>query len=118
MSTVKNEAAWQPAIPVVPPKASANLQFNRLTSIEAFAGAHRLQNLPTKQVLKRRHRVWMKTAHRFHVDWAAGAVHDRRLAAVHLEPVLGSLLLRWGVELTRPRYAEVAPETPAPGSSA
>jgi hypothetical protein len=47
------------------------------------------------------------------MDWAAAPVHHRRLAAVHLEPVLGSLLLRWAVELTRERYAEVAPDNRA-----
>jgi len=35
---LKNEGAWQPPIPVVPPKVSANLQFNRLTGIENWAG--------------------------------------------------------------------------------
>jgi hypothetical protein len=79
-------------------------------SFEAFAGSDALRDLPRKKTMTPFHRVWMKTAHRLHADWAAAPVHDRRLAAVHLEPVLGSLLLRWAVQLTRPRYAEVAPD--------
>jgi len=78
-------------------------------SFEAFAG-DALQNLPRKRAMTRWHRAWMKTAHRLRIDWAAESVHERRLAAVHLEPVLGSLLLRWAVAQTRSRYAEAAPE--------
>ena len=29
----------------------------------------------------------------------------RRREAVHIEPVLGALMLRWAVEQIRPRYA-------------
>jgi len=73
-------------------------------SFEAFAGQDALRNLPRKKGMTRFHRAWMKTAHRLRVDWAAAPVHHRRLAAVHLEPVLGSLLLRWAVAQMRPRY--------------
>jgi hypothetical protein len=35
---LKNEFAWQPPIPVVPPKVSAGLQFDRLTGFENWVG--------------------------------------------------------------------------------
>lgn len=38
-AVLKNEFAWQPAIPVIPPKASTNLQFDRLTGFENWVGA-------------------------------------------------------------------------------
>lgn len=38
---LRNEAAWQPPIPVVPPKASAGLQFDHLQSVETWGHAQK-----------------------------------------------------------------------------
>ena len=54
--------------------------------------------------------VLLKVAHVLHADRFARGLDERRLQSVHIEPVLGSLLLRWAVEEMRPRYAELAPD--------
>jgi hypothetical protein len=78
-------------------------------AFEAFAGADALASLPRKAVISRRHRVAMKAAHAVRADWAVAGLIERRFRGVHIEPVLGSLLVRWAVEELKPRYAELAP---------
>jgi len=77
-------------------------------SFESFAGPEALASLPRRDRLGRRHRAAIKLAHRLHADRLVAGLVERKWRAVHIEPVLGSLLLRWAVEEIRPRYAAVA----------
>jgi hypothetical protein len=81
-------------------------------SFEAFAGPEALAKLPRKDAVRRRHRFLIRAAAKLHVDPLAAGLRERVRQAVHHEPVLGSLLFRWAVEETRPRYAELAPAEP------
>lgn len=76
-------------------------------SFERFAGAEALARLPRKQTIGRRHRAAIKLAHALHADRLVAGLIERKWRVVHLEPVLGSLLLRWAVTEVRPRYAEL-----------
>ena len=85
-------------------------------SFEAFAGVAALARLPRKEVVSGRHRLAIRIAHRLHADWAVAGLIERKFRGVHIEPVLGSLLLRWAVEQVRPRYAAVSVEVSDPGA--
>jgi hypothetical protein len=74
-------------------------------SFEQFAGVGTLARLPRKQTITRRHRAAIKVAQRFRADRLVGGLVERKWRVVHLEPVLGSLLLRWAVDHVRPRYS-------------
>ena len=77
-------------------------------SFEAFAGPEALANLPRKQVIGKRHRGLIKAAAALHLDPLAAGLRERVRQVVNHEPVLGSLLFRWAVEVTRPRYAALS----------
>ena len=77
-------------------------------SFESFAGSEALSHLPRRATIRSRHRAAIKLAHTFHVDRLVAGLVERKWRGVHLEPVLGSLLLRWAVEEIRPRYAAIA----------
>ena len=78
------------------------------SSFETFAGSQTIANLPAKRSVRGRHRLAIKVAHAVHADRFVQGLVETKLRSVHLEPVLGSLLLRWAVEELRPRYAELA----------
>ena len=78
------------------------------SSFEAFAGVEALAGLPRKDVVGKRHRGLIKAAAALHLDPLAAGLRERVRQVVNHEPVLGSLLLRWAVELTKPRYVELA----------
>ncbi len=77
-------------------------------SFEEFAGDAALSSLPRKAEIKRRHRIAIKLANALHVPRLVDGLVERRWRVVHLEPTLGSLLLRWAVARLRPRYAAAA----------
>jgi hypothetical protein len=79
-------------------------------SFVSFAGAEALVDLPRRQRIGRRHRGAIKLAHALHADWLVAGIAERKRTIVHMEPVLGNLLLRWAVEQIRPRYGELAPQ--------
>ena len=81
------------------------------TSFEIFAGADAIANLPPKPGVRGRHRLAIKVAQAARADRLVAGLVETRQRSVHLEPVLGSLLLRWAVEEMRPRYAELEPIT-------
>ncbi|MEX2546816.1 MAG: hypothetical protein WD830_03395 [Chloroflexota bacterium] len=78
------------------------------SSFEKFAGHDTLASLPRRAVIARRHRLAIRIATAVHADRLVAGLAERRRQVVHIEPVLGSLLLRWAVNEVRPRYAEVA----------
>ena len=86
-------------------------------SFEEFAGPEALARLPRKDVIGRRHRGIIKAAAALHLDPLTAGLRERVRQVVNHEPVLGSLLFRWAVEVTRPRYAELAPPSPTSGAS-
>lgn len=77
-------------------------------AVREFAAA---EGTPLKLVkrppLRRRERFVIKASHRFHVDRIGRGLAARQWAMIHHEPRQGSLLLRWGVSVVRPRYAAV-----------
>ena len=79
-------------------------------SFERFAGSEALASLPRRDRIGRRHRAAIKIARALRADGLVAGVVERKWRAVHIEPVLGSLLLRWAVEEIRPRYLAVARE--------
>ena len=76
-------------------------------SFEGFAGKAALANLPSRAAIGRRHRGLIKAAAALHLDPLTAGMRERVRQSVNYEPVLGSLLFRWGVDTTRPRYAEI-----------
>lgn len=79
-----------------------------LDSFERFAGPERIASLPRKDVIRGRHRAAIKLARALHAGRLVSGLVERRWRVVHIEPVLGSLLLRWAVEQVRSRYDAVA----------
>jgi hypothetical protein len=77
-------------------------------SFEEFAGHAALANLPRKDVIGRRHRVLIKAGAKLHAESLTAGLRERVRQVVNHEPVLGSLLFRWAVHQTRPRYEELA----------
>lgn len=71
---------------------------------EAFAGEAALAALPRRRPFGPRHRLAIKLARTLRVPGLAAGLEERRRAAVHFEPTLGALLLRWAVDRLRPRY--------------
>jgi hypothetical protein len=81
-------------------------------SFEAFAGPEALTMLPRKDVIGKRHRGVIKAAAALKLDPLTAGLRERVRQVVNHEPVLGSLLLRWAVHETSPRYADVAAASP------
>lgn len=77
-------------------------------SFESFAGSSALASLPRRDRIGRHHRLAIRIAHAVHADGLVSGLVERKWRGVHIEPVLGSLLLRWAVEEIRPRYAPLA----------
>jgi hypothetical protein len=85
----------------------AGMSDSGRASFEAFAGPDALARLPRKDVIGKRHRGLIKAAARLHLDPLTAGLRERVRQVVNHEPVLGSLLFRWAVKETAPRYAEL-----------
>ncbi len=84
------------------------LSASTRASLEDFYGHEELARIPRRRQISRPEKMAMKLAHMAHIDWLTSGIAARRREAVQLEPVLGSLLLRWAVARLAPRYEVVA----------
>ncbi len=66
-----------------------------------------LERLPERRPIGRRGRLALRVAHSIGADRLTRDIARRRMESVHIEPVLGSLLLRWSVAQVRGRYSTV-----------
>jgi hypothetical protein len=82
----------------------AGLSRAARADLERFAGADALRRLPPRPPFDRRHRLAIRLAKALRVPRLVAGLEQRGRAAVHIEPVLGSLLLRWALSVVRPRY--------------
>jgi len=82
----------------------AALSNSARASFEAFAGPEALTT-PPRRPITRADRLALRVAKAAGMDQLVESIAQRRRDAIHIEPVQGSLLLRWAVEHTRPRYA-------------
>ena len=80
------------------------LSASTRASLEEFYGKQALADLPRRRQISRPERVAMKLAHTLHADRLTASIAARRRESVQLEPVLGSMLLRWAVAQVAPRY--------------
>ncbi len=67
-------------------------------------GADALTPRPRRPIT-RADRLALRIAKTARMSHLTDDIAQRRREAVHIEPVLGALMLRWAVEHTRPRYA-------------
>ncbi len=74
-----------------------------------FAAAHGRQlHLRPRARLGRRQRALIHAAHRIRVPRLVRGLEQHRRSLMHFAPGPGSLLLRWAVEVLRPRYEAVS----------
>lgn len=73
-------------------------------SFERFAGPAALAELPARRPITGRDRLVLKVAHAVRAERLVAGLSERKWNIVHIEPALGSLLLRWAVAQIRPRY--------------
>ena len=76
-----------------------------LAAIERFAADEgRTVTFRRGFVVRRRHRVAIKLAHKLRVGRLVRGVEQRRQRSVHFEGALGNVVLRWAVSVVGPRY--------------
>jgi hypothetical protein len=76
-------------------------------SFEAFCHSEApgvLESLPRRRPIGRRGRLALRMARSMRAEKLTREIARRRLESVHIEPVLGSLLLRWSTALVSDRY--------------
>jgi hypothetical protein len=62
---------------------------------------------PERFKVTRWHRALIKVAPRVGAEGLVSGMEESRRALVHFEPAVGTLLLRWGVSVIKPRYASL-----------
>ena len=74
-------------------------------SLRAFAAAEgRNVETPKRFHVRRWHRFILRHQRSLHISRFVAGLEARRRALTHLDPVFGSLVLRWAVGVIRPRY--------------
>ena len=83
------------------------LSASTRASLEEFYGAAEIARVPPRRLVSRPEKLAMKLAHALRADRLTAGIAARRRESVQLDPVLGSLLLRWAVARISPRYEAV-----------
>ncbi len=86
-----------------------------LAALEAFAAAEDRPVVFRRRSFPLWQRAVMKSARKMGAERLAARVERNKVGLGVMEPVFGSLLLRWALSVVRPRYAEVAPQRQASG---